>query len=386
MRICHVVASLDERSGGPSKSVYALCRALGRLGHAVDLCTLDPDPATAGTRQDGKLRVCTFLRGRPHLLARSTRLDDHLKQSRYDVIQNHALWLRPLHYAHIYATARQVPLVNSPRGMMSPWAWFHHRSRKRLARHLIHPGALEATTGWHATSAEEAADIRTLGFSQPICVAPNGVERPDPEQTVAALTHWREVCPAVGTRRTAVFYSRFHRKKRVLELIDLWLERAPSDWILLMAGVPEDYTTRQLETYVLRASGGGRVHVFDGLGVPPPYAVASLFLLPSHSENFGMVIAEAMSHGVPVLVTDATPWTGVNAREIGWCVSWEDYGDVLVSALHQSPAALAARGAAAREWVFEQFCWDKSARKLEAFYIELGAKPLNEARCAVHEP
>src|SRR2546430_12699827 len=55
------------------------------------------------------------------------------------------------------------------------------------------------------------------------------------------------------------------------------------------------------------------VQAFDGTGVPPPYAVASLFLLPSHSENFGLVIAEAMAHGVPPLVTDTTPKKTLNA-------------------------------------------------------------------------
>ncbi len=58
--------------------------------------------------------------------------------------------------------------------MMSGWAWRHRRWRKYLAEHLIHPGAFARAAGWHATSPEEANDIRALGFQQPVCVAPNG--------------------------------------------------------------------------------------------------------------------------------------------------------------------------------------------------------------------
>ena len=56
-------------------------------------------------------------------------------------------------------------------------------------------------------------------------------------------------------------------------------------------------TAAQLRAYVLRARGSTQIEVFDGSDRPAPYAVASLFLLPSHTENFGLVIAEAMAAG-----------------------------------------------------------------------------------------
>jgi glycosyltransferase involved in cell wall biosynthesis len=281
-----------------------------------------------------------------------------------------------LHYAHRRAVATGVPLVISPRGMMSAWAWNHHGWRKQLARRFLHPGALEAAAGWHATSPGEADEIRALGFTQPVCIAPNGVTPPTAAERDAALAHWREACPDVRRRRTAVFYSRFHRKKRVLELIDLWLQVAPPDWVLLMIGLPEEYTPAQLDTYVLRASGGGRVHVFDGQGRPPPYAAASLFLLPSHSENFGLVVAEAMAHGLPALVTDATPWGVLRTDDAGWCVPWADYPAALRTALAEPAAALAARGERGRRRAAQDFSWPSSARLLQDFYAGLRPAPV----------
>ncbi len=171
----------------------------------------------------------------------------------------------------------------------------------------------------------------------------------------------------------ALFYSRFHEKKRIIELIDLWLEHGPRDWLLLLVGIPQTYTAAMLERYVMRQSGAGRVQAFDGTNQPPPYSVASLFLLPSHNENFGLVVAEAMAHGVAALVTDTTPWRAINSDNLGWCVPWEDYATALQAAAAETPAALRDRGAQARDWVLREFSWDKSAHKLAAFYAQLRA-------------
>lgn len=288
-----------------------------------------------------------------------------------DLFHSHGLWLRPLHYATRAARDRHTPHIISPRGMMSGWAWRHRSWRKQLLRALVHPGAFESATGWHATSTEEAEDIRARGFRQPVCVAPNGVAPPTAEELAMAQAYWEKTCPEVTRRPTAVFYSRFHRKKRVLELIDLWLEHSPVDWLLLMVGLDDDYTSTQLRAYVMRSSGNDRVKVYGGHGRPSPYAVGSLFVLPSRSENFGMVIAEAMAHGLPALVTDTTPWSAINIRGAGWCVPWERFAPALVDAIAEGTSALAARGAIAREYVLAEFSWENSARILTEFYKEL---------------
>jgi glycosyltransferase involved in cell wall biosynthesis len=253
---------------------------------------------------------------------------------------------------------------------MSHWAWNHHFWRKRMARAFVHPGALQAVHGWHATSNAEATDIRALGFKQPICVAPNGVAAPGPADTAEALKYWRAACPEAKGRPIALFYSRFHRKKRVIELIDAWLQHGSRDWLLLLVGIPQEYSVEMLETYVLRASAGGRVRVFDGVGAPPPYAIASLFLLPSHNENFGLAISEALAHGLPAAVTDSTPWEGLNANG-GWCVPWEGYSAAIREAVAESAERLLERGKRARDWVLREYSWERTAGALAGFYSSL---------------
>ena len=370
MRLCHIVPSLEAQHGGPTKSVMRLAAALSRLGHDVDLLATRPGGETVAT-DDGRLHIRQFRRGFPEFLCASGNLQDHLRQHAYDCLHHHALWLRTLHYARQASRATGAPLVIAPRGMLSDWSWRHRRWKKRLAARLVHPGAFAQASGWHATSAAEAGDIRRRGFPQPICVAPNGVEAPAAEELTQAHEVWSQLCPAVATRPVALFYSRFHRKKRLLELLDLWIDAAPREWLLLVAGIPQEYTVASLAAYVQRHSAQDRVAVFDGSDRPPPYGVASLFLLPSHTENFGLVVAEAMAWGVPVLVTDTTPWADVPLQDAGWCVPWADYRDALQRALTESADRLEQRGARARDWVLARYSWEQAARPLVEFYGRL---------------
>ncbi len=216
--------------------------------------------------------------------------------------------------------------------------------------------------------------MRALGFQQPICVAPNGVSAISAEDSVSAREHWHNAVPVSKQKPVALFYSRFHKKKRLLELIDTWLEFGPSNWLLMLVGIPEDYSAKMIENYVLRSGQVGRVRAYDGAGHPPPYAIASLFLLPSHGENFGLSIAEALANGVPALVTDTTPWLGLNAVGAGWCVPWSEFGPALRTASSEGPDSLRRRGSVGRDWVLREFSWEKSARTLSDFYSRLRAK------------
>lgn len=368
MKIAHVIASLDARRGGPSRSSLGLARALAQQGHDVGLLT-----AGAERKSDpaANLKIETFPRGFPAKFSPSAGLKDHLRSSDYEVIHHHGLWLRPLHYSHREAASRSVPLVISPRGMMTSWAWNHHRMRKRFTQHLVHPGALENASGWHATSDLEAEDIRRLGFKQPICVTPNGVNLPSEQQLQIAREFWLDRVPELKNHRVGLFYSRLHSKKRVIELIDLWRKTAPPDWILLIVGIPDQFTVKQLESHVLREVGRSKIYVYDGTYQPPPYSVSNLFLLPSHSENFGLSVAEALAAGVPVLTTTATPWAEINERDAGWCVDYGDYDQTMATALNESSSLLSRRGALGRKWVQDAFTWNVVAERMHDFYQEL---------------
>lgn len=370
MRIAQIVASLEARHGGPSRSVLGVATGLAHLGHDVELLTTEPGPEIIEHPVPG-LTLRRFARRGAAGLAGADGLRRYLRGAYFDVLHAHALWQRPLHYAAVAAGRCNRPLVISPRGMMAPWAWRHHRWKKWLAAHLVHPGAFAQAAGWHATSEDEAADIRRLGFGQPICVAPNGVDVPTAADLTVAANHWRASAPVVASSKVALFYSRFHPKKRVVELIDLWLRIAPPDWILLVVGIPEAYTVEELASRARAAGAADRVLVFDGTTTPPPYAVATIFVLPTHSENFGLTIAEALAHGVPVLTTDGAPWRRLNEIGGGSCVPWAEWPAALAAMLSIPTSELAAQGAAGRAWMQREFGWPAAVFRLETFYRTL---------------
>jgi glycosyltransferase involved in cell wall biosynthesis len=137
---------------------------------------------------------------------------------RIDLLHNHGAWMMPNIYAGRAALKRNRPLVFSPRGMFSEWAWGRSSRRKRLVWVLGQKDAVAAATCFHATAESEAEDIRRLGFRQPIAVVPNGVDLPPP----APETGQR------GRTHRVLFLSRIHPKKGIPLLLEAWARVGPA--------------------------------------------------------------------------------------------------------------------------------------------------------------
>lgn len=378
--VVHVLASLDPRHGGPSRTVPALASAQAEAGARVALAVLAPPPdCPARPPFSPRLAVHAFpaLPGPAgSVLACSPGLAAFLASVSAKTIHAHGLWLRPLHHAARAARRLGAPLVLGPRGMLEPWAAAHHAWKKRLAARLVHPRAAALVAGWHATSEQEADNLRRppawlrAPAAAPVCVAPNGIDAPDPALAAPARAAWLAAYPKLRDTRVALFYGRFHRKKRVAELVELWRSAPRPGWTLLVAGIPGDYSVADLAA-LAGDSPASRIVVADGAPLPAPYPLCDLFLLPSHSENFGQAVVEALASGVPALVTDTLPWHGLAPAGAGRCVSWADYPAALAALLAASPAEFDPLRAAARRWALAEFTWEKSARLLLEFYPAL---------------
>jgi glycosyltransferase involved in cell wall biosynthesis len=281
------------------------------------------------------------------------------------------VWLRQSHDAIAAARALGLPVVISPRGMLEPWALAYHAWKKRLAWWLYQRRDLRGVTAFHATAEMEAESIRRLGFRQPIIVLPNGVAMPAPTE------HRRSV--AEPATREALFLSRIHPKKGIDLLIEAWARLRPAGWRLTIAGNDEAGHAAVVERRIREAGLGEAVrYVGPAYGADKErlFRAAHLFVLPSHSENFGIVVAEALAYGMPVLTTTGTPWAELVSRHCGWHVAptTDAIADALRQAVTLSVAELTAMGAAGRQLVVERYQWDAIARQFGAAYAALGAR------------
>jgi glycosyltransferase involved in cell wall biosynthesis len=252
--------------------------------------------------------------------------------------------------------------------MLSQWAFSHGRLKKRLAWLAYQRRDLASAHAFHATSHEEAADIRALGLQQPIAVIPNGIRPPEAVLKSHLNGHAR-----------ALFLSRLHPKKGLLNLIRAWKAVQPSsDWELVIAGPDESGHRAELESLVrsLKLRHVTFVGEVDDIRKWDLYASADLFLLPSFSENFGICVAEALACGVPVITTTGAPWHDLPRLGFGWQSppTVEGISDSLRDAVGMSREELRARGAAAAGWARESFSWDVAARKMTAFYDWIAAQ------------
>lgn len=371
MKIVAIAPSLEGRHGWPGRTARPLAVAMTELGHAPMLLHTG---RTAAEESDRGVQLRQFRRRRPESLCRAPDLAHFLATAaaNCDVVHHFGIGLRTLYYAAAKSRRERVPLIVSPRGTLAGWQ--RNRSHRLASSWLVHPGAVSQVTGWHALSTAEADDLKALGFNQPILIVPDGISSPTPVNLIGAREHWHKLCPSCAGRPTALFHGALHSRKRVLELIDLWLEVAPPEWLLLISGTNDQYNRAELRDYVSRVLGQGRVAIEASEGHPPPYAAANLFLMPAVRESLARSTGQALAAGVPTLTTDASPWVGLENAGAGWRVPWDLFAPTLRTALAEGLQGLDERGQAARSWIAEQHSWRRCAESLAAFYAQLGAR------------
>ena len=371
LTIVQVIGSTRADHGGTSRSVPALCEALDADGVEVHLVTAvpaDPGPDQEPILPGGDVHI--------HRIEERTRLQRTLRSpmgfyrrlwsvveaADPDLIHDHGAWLPSNVVAAWVARRANVPLVVASRGMVTEWSLSHQARKKQAAWHLYQKHVFRQASLFHATAPAEVEDLRALGMTQPIAVVPNGVEIPD------ALP---DGPPTNGKR--ALFLSRLHPKKGLPMLLDAWADLRPEGWTLELVGPSENGHRAELEAQASELGLDGEV-VFSGpvddADKWHKYAAADLFVLPTHSENFGIVVAEALAAGVPVLTTTGTPWQELEDKNCGWWVDPEPEAirDALATSLRQSDATRTAMGRRGRELVTSTYTWRAVGERMRRVY------------------
>lgn len=349
--LLHLVAGCWADGGGLSELVAATVLAQARAGFRVTLAFLggQPEhPLVRDCRRAGAT-VWVFPRSKPHCLYFSRAMLRVLPRlvRRATTVRIYSLWTFPVWWAATLARLYAVPYAIAPQGCLDPVRRAYGRLRKTLAWLCFDRWALAGAAWLHATSRAEAGWMRdALGRRcPPIRVIPNGVDG--------------DLLDAVPDRprtQTFLFLGRLHPLKGLDLLAEAWrLADLGPAWRLVVAG-PADGAEPPY------APGIEVLGPLYGEAKARALKSAACLVLPTRSENFGIVVAEALWCRTPVICTKGAPWPELGEYWVD--VTAEALADALRRFAALTPAAREARFAPLFAAARERFAWPALARAL----------------------
>lgn len=376
MNILHVVPSFYPATsfGGPIWSTYGLCNALARQND-ISLKVLTTD--TAGNARHERLDPSAI---RPELFPGYTVDFEHkwgttsLSPGIIAQLLRLISWADVVHLTAVYsfptfptlAACRiaEKPLVWSGRGAFQRWEHTRRRTLKQAWERSCaailrgHPHTI------HVTSPEEGKAARTQMPDSPLVEIPNGVDIPG---SVAPRSWKPEGCTRI------LYLGRFDPIKGIENLIDaIALAKTPQLELSLCGSGEANYTAslaRRIEEKGLseKVKLAGFV---EGAAKTRAFERADICVLPSFSENFGMTVVEALSHGVPVIASRGTPWQELKTHDAGDWVA-NDPASLAQAIDDLAQKNLAVLGQNGRSWMLESFDWNAVARRMADVYRRL---------------
>jgi len=315
-------------------------------------------------------------------------LVDDLVESNCDLLHLQHLWKYPSVATNQWHRSTGRPYLVTANGMLEPWALSSSRLNKRLAALCYENRMLHAAACLQANTEKEAADFRTYGLKNPVCVIPNGVTLPE--------TKNKERRTKNEERRTLLFLGRLHPKKGLVNALRAWAQvtEKTENWQFVIAGWDQgghgdelkllckelgltysqtpasEFLTKNEE---LRTANGERIAFVGPVFGDEKDALlrrADAFILPSFSEGLPMAVLEAWSYGLPVLMTEH-------------CNLPEGFRDGAALRIGAEPSSIAGgmrdlfqgscqdletMGANGRTLVEERFTWPKVAAQMKEVY------------------
>ena len=352
MRVLFEELPKDKRAGGIDAACEHLEHALGQLGASI--------------RRPSQQKI-------------DGTVDDNP-----EVVHFHGIWSPQFARKVRFWNERGVPCVTTVHGMLEPYARSRKWLKKRVAWWLFQRDVLNQMKVLHVTSTVERDNLIALDLRAPIYLIPWGIELPpspcayDAPNIVCSSGSPISVKEIGGLRsgsslKVALYVGRLCPVKGLPLLVSAWARVRPENWMMRIIGPDEAGHRRQLEALVkknrlsddfefLGEKSAEQLHNF--------YSEADLFILPSFTENFGLVVAEAIAHGLPVITTQGTPWKSIQDSGGGWWVpaTVDAIASALAEATNLEKTRLSLMGQMARKQVANSQSWLEVARRFMKLY------------------
>lgn len=361
--LLHYIPSIDETSGGVGAYMQLLTRDLGKL---CDLHVL-----THQSTNERHLQGCTL-----HYIDNKWLPWDNCKKDflclldevKPDVVHVNCCWMPLSSMIVFWAKERGLRVVYTPHGMlMSRIVRRNYWTRKLPAIILYQRRAIQLSDTIHATAEGEKQDILSLGWNKNIHIIGNCINVDD----ITMKSSWKK-------RNVILFLGRVHFHKGIRYLIEAVakLKDQIDGYVVKIAGPGDETYVNELKSLAQKLGVADQVQFIGsvfGKDKFDLYREADLFVLPTHSENFGIVVTEALACGTPVVTTKGAPWAELESHHCGW---WTEIGadptaEALKSFLSLSESDLELMGRNGRALVEERYSCQKIAQEFMTLYSSL---------------
>jgi glycosyltransferase involved in cell wall biosynthesis len=375
--VLHLTPSVGPLSGGLGTVTIALAREQRDLNCNPRIWCTDPSVAGPAEELNGAIEPMRPIG--PRQFAFSLDAERRARHERFDVVHQHGIWTAQSMVTSVMRR-RNIPCIVAPHGSLEPYAIRMSEWKKRIALAGFEQRNLEKAACLHATAESELATFRDFGLRGPVAILPNGVDEAwlDGRGDADAFRRRHGIA---ADQRILLFVSRIVPKKGLPLLIDALasIRQQLAGWCVVIAGQDERGHRAEIEALVARQRLESMVRfvgpVFGG-EKRDMFAAADVFILPTHSDNFAIVIAEALGAGVPVITTHGAPWRELETRRCGWWVGIDPnaIADAIADAAMRSRDELRAMGERGRELVRGQYTWPAVAERSIAVYRWLARK------------
>ena len=381
------VNDLAPDSGGPSRTVTSLYKGLIDLGVNTKLITNSNQKSNLNNNLS--LKNLILYRSDISFFAPLKEKNLNLllgkifKEMKNNLIfHDNGIWLPSNNTICNFAIKNKVKLLISPHGMLEPWSLKYKKLKKSLAWNTYQKRNLRSADIIHACSEMEAENILKLNLKKPIAIIPNGIDQQIKNYIVNQV-----FCN--GEKKDNYFFKnllyigRIHPKKGLINLLlatkDLLIRE---NWRLTIAGFPELNHDIILNDFVKKNNLEDYVKILDpvsGKDLFDLYQSATYFILPSFSENFGLVVAEALNFGIPVIATRGTPWEILEKTNSGWWVqpTVEEIKQAINRAIFLKESEYLIMSENAKK-LSENYNWEDISKRFLNLYIWMlgeGTKP-----------
>ncbi|MFW5746487.1 MAG: glycosyltransferase [Nanoarchaeota archaeon] len=375
-RLLRVILSFSPEYGGPVAAIKNIEPYLNRHGWYSEILSMDPPDCV---EQNSEIRV----HAQGHGWSRygfSLKLWHWLEKniSKYDAVSIHGFWRFCGPATRAACLKHGVPFVVYSHGMLDPWfkhAYPFKHIQKLLAWKLAEHGVVRDASALLFTS-EEERKVSAITFEPYRArghVIPYGTGMPPSSDDDKARQRksFLDTFPETEGKKLILFLGRIHQKKGCDLLLRAWKKFAKDNYALIMAGSASDDQQEYMSSLRRIASRTEQTVVWTGMLQGDlkwgAFRLADAFILPSHQENFGVAVAEALACGVPCLISDKVNIHDIiSANEVGLVQPDTQAGtDELISQwMRCSNARKASMRAKCTDVFMEHFAIEKSAEAL----------------------